>query len=443
MSTSATADRMPTATPSDTSRIRPVVTASVVGTIIEWYDFFIYGTAAALVFGPLFFPGTSSLAGTMAAFATYAVGFAVRPLGGAVFGHFGDKLGRKTILITTLVIMGVTTTLIGLLPTYAAIGLWAPAILVLLRMAQGFGAGAEFAGAAIMAVEYSPVHRRGFFGSWPQIGVAIGLAASSGVFALVGLLPEDAFMSWGWRIPFLASSLVLFVGTWIRLRISETPVFQEVQKENKVVRSPLVEVLKTQPKSFLAVLGMRFADNAVLYIPVAFTLTYLAEMGLDSSVGLTGVLLAAGVQVITIPMFGAWSDRVGRRAVYGGGALAAAVLMVPYFLLLDTQNMWLIWLAIALLGGLAYSAMAGSQPAFFSELFHPRVRYTGVAGARELGATVGGVIPLAATALLAAYSTGLAVAALVIAMCAVTVASVVWAPETRGRRFDVETATEQ
>ena len=443
MSTSATADRVPTATPSDTSRIRPVVTASVVGTIIEWYDFFIYGTAAALVFGPLFFPGTSSLAGTMAAFATYAVGFAVRPLGGAVFGHFGDKLGRKTILITTLVIMGVTTTLIGLLPTYAAIGLWAPAILVVLRMAQGFGAGAEFAGAAIMAVEYSPVHRRGFFGSWPQIGVAIGLAASSGVFALVGLLPEDAFMSWGWRIPFLASSLVLLVGTWIRMRISETPVFQEVQKENKVVRSPLVEVLKTQPKSFLAVLGMRFADNAVLYIPVAFTLTYLAEMGLDSSVGLTGVLLAAGVQVITIPMFGAWSDRVGRRAVYGGGALAAAVLMVPYFLLLDTQNMWLIWLAIALLGGLAYSAMAGSQPAFFSELFHPRVRYTGVAGARELGATVGGVIPLAATALLAAYSTGLAVAALVIVMCAVTVAAVVWAPETRGRRFDVETATEQ
>jgi MFS transporter, MHS family, shikimate and dehydroshikimate transport protein len=443
MSTSATAERMPTASTSDTSRIRPVVTASVVGTIIEWYDFFIYGTAAALVFGPLFFPGSSTLAGTMAAFATYAVGFAVRPLGGAVFGHFGDKLGRKTILITTLVIMGVTTTLIGLLPTYAAIGLWAPAILVLLRMAQGFGAGAEFAGAAIMAVEYSPVHRRGFFGSWPQIGVAIGLAASSGAFALVGLLPEDAFMSWGWRIPFLASSLVLLVGTWIRMRISETPVFQEVQKENKVVRSPLVEVLKTQPKSFLAVLGMRFADNAVLYIPVAFTLTYLAEMGLDSSVGLTGVLIAAAVQVITIPVFGAWSDRVGRRAVYGGGALAAAALMVPYFLLLDTQNMWLIWLAIALLGGLAYSAMAGSQPAFFSELFHPRVRYTGVAGARELGATVGGVIPLAATALLAAYSTGLAVAALVIAMCAVTVASVVWAPETRGRRFDVETASEQ
>lgn len=438
VSESATADGGRT---SDTKRIRPVVTASVVGTIIEWYDFFIYGTAAALVLGQLFFPGGSALAGTLAAFATYAVGFAVRPLGGAVFGHFGDKLGRKTILITTLVVMGVTTMLIGVLPTYEHIGLWAPALLVLLRMAQGFGAGAEFAGAAIMAVEYAPARRRGFFGSWPQIGVAIALAASSGVFALVGLLPEQDFQSWGWRIPFLASAIVLLVGTWIRMRISETPVFQEVQKENKVVRAPLLEVLRTQPKSFLCVLGMRFADNAVLYIPVTFTLAYLADAGVSDSVGLIGVLLAAAVQVLTIPLFGALADRAGRRAVYGGGAAVAAALMVPYFLLLDTGNTWLIWVAIMLLGGLAYSAMAGSQPAFFSELFHPRVRYSGVAGARELGATVGGAVPLAATALLAAYSTGLAVAALVIAMCAVTVASVLWAPETRGRLFDVELAT--
>ena len=231
----------------------------------------------------------------------------------------------------------------------------------------------------------------------------------------------------------------MLFGTGNRLRISETPVFKEVQKENKVARSPLADVFRNEPKSFLAVLGMRFADNAVLYIPVVFTLSYLTtEQGLDSNVGLIGVFLAAGVQVATIPLFGALSDRLGRRVVYGGGAAAAAVLMIPYFLLLDTGNPVLVWLAIALLGGLAYSAMAGSQPAFFSELFHPRIRYTGVASARELGATVGGVVPLAATALLAAYSTGMAVAVLVIAMCVVTVAAVLWAPETRGRMFDVE-----
>ena len=429
--------------PSDAQRMRSVITASVMGTIIEWYDFFIYGTAAALVFGKLFFPTTNSLAGTMAAFATYAVGFAVRPIGGAVFGHFGDRLGRKTILLTTLIIMGATTTLIGLLPTYGQVGVWAPALLVFLRMAQGFGAGAEFAGAAIMAVEYAPVERRGYFGSWPQIGVAIGLAASSAVFTLIELLPEGQFTSWGWRIPFVASSLVLMVGTWIRLRVSETPVFKEVQKENRVSRSPLAEVLRESPKSFFAVLGMRFADNAVLYIPVAFTLTYLADKGIPSRVGLIGVLLASGVQVVMIPLFGSWSDRVGRRLVYGGGAAFSALLLVPYFLMLDSGSSWLIWLAVALLGGLAYSAMAGSQPAFFSELFHPRVRYTGVASARELGATVGGLTPLAATALLAAYSTGLAVAALVIVMCLISVASVVWAPETRGRRFDIERVAEQ
>jgi MHS family shikimate/dehydroshikimate transporter-like MFS transporter len=434
----------PTGGITDIQRIRPVVTSSVVGTVIEWYDFFIYGTAAALVFGPLFFPGASPLAGTLAAFATYAVGFAVRPFGGAIFGHFGDKLGRKTILITTLMIMGVTTTLIGLLPTYNQIGVAAPILLVVLRLAQGFGAGAEFAGAAIMAVEYSPAHRRGFFGSWSQIGVAIGLAGASGAFALAQLLPESAFMSWGWRIPFLASSVVLLVGTWIRLRISETPVFKEVQRENKVSRSPLTEVFKTHRKSFFVVLGLRFADNAVLYIPIAFTLSYLkTHEHLSSNVGLIGVFLAAAAQVATIPLFGALSDRLGRRVVYGGGAVAAAALMVPYFMLLDTGNTLLIWLAIALLGGVAYSAMAGSQPAFFSELFHPRVRYTGIAGARELGATVGGVTPLVATALLAAYGTGMAVAVLVIGMCAVTVAAVVWAPETRGRLFDVEVAAER
>jgi MFS transporter, MHS family, shikimate and dehydroshikimate transport protein len=422
-----------------TARLRLVVTASMIGTIIEWYDFFVYGTAAALVFAPLFFSNASPTVGTLAAFTTYALGFAVRPIGGAVFGHLGDKFGRKAILVTTLMVMGVTTTLIGVLPTYSQIGEWAPILLLMLRLVQGFGAGAEFAGAAILAVEFSPPQRRGFFGSWSQIGVAIGLAAAVGVFWIAQQLPESEFMSWGWRIPFLASSIVLLVGLWIRARIGESPVFKQIQTENKVARSPLVEVLKTQPKSLLLVLGMRFADNAVLYIPVVFTLSYLKlHVHLSGNVGLVGVFLAAAAQVIFIPLFGSLSDRIGRRVVYGGGAAAAALLMIPYFWLIDSGNEWAAWFAIALLGGCVYSALAGSQPAFFSELFPPHVRYTGVAGAREFGAIAGGAIPLVAAALAAAYSSATPVAVFVICMCLVTIVAVVLAPETRGRQFGVE-----
>jgi MFS transporter, MHS family, shikimate and dehydroshikimate transport protein len=414
-------------------RIRLVVSASMIGTIIEWYDFFVYGTAAALIFAPLFFSKASPTVGTLAAFATYALGFAVRPIGGALFGHLGDKFGRKTILVTTLMIMGITTTLIGMLPTYNQIGNLAPILLLILRLLQGFGAGAEFAGAAILAVEFAPAKRRGFYGSWSQIGVAIGLAAAVGVFWLAQRLPEAQFMSWGWRIPFLMSSAVLLVGLWIRVRIGESPVFEQIQAENKVSRSPLVEVCKTQMKSLLLVLGMRFADNAVLYIPVVFTLSYLKLHGYGSDVGLIGVLLAAAAQVVFIPIFGALSDRIGRRAVYGGGALAAALVMVPYFWMMDSGEPSTVWLGIMLLGGCIYSAMAGSQPAFFSELFPANLRYTGVAGAREFGAIAGGAIPLIAAALSAAYGSATPVAYFVMAMCAVTVLSVILAPETLGR----------
>jgi MFS transporter, MHS family, shikimate and dehydroshikimate transport protein len=414
-------------------RIRLVVSASMIGTIIEWYDFFVYGTAAALVFAPLFFSKASPTVGTLAAFATYALGFAVRPIGGAVFGHLGDKLGRKTILVTTLMVMGITTTLIGLLPTYNQIGNFAPILLLVLRLIQGFGAGAEFAGAAILAVEFSPRDRRGFYGSWSQIGVAIGLAAAVGVFLLAQKLPEGEFMSWGWRIPFLMSSVVLLVGLWIRVRIGESPVFEQIQAENKIARSPLAEVFRTQLKSLLLVVGMRFADNAILYIPVVFTLSYLKLRGYPGDVGLIGVFLAAAAQVIFIPIFGALSDRIGRRAVYGGGAVAAAMVMIPYFWMIDSGNAWAVWLGITLLGGCIYSALAGSQPAFFSELFPANLRYTGVAGAREFGAIAGGAIPLIATALSASYGSATPVALFVICMCAVTVVAVMLAPETVGK----------
>jgi MFS family permease len=414
-------------------RIRLVVCASMIGTIIEWYDFFVYGTAAALVFAPLFFSKASPTVGTLAAFATYALGFAVRPIGGAVFGHLGDKLGRKAILITTLMVMGITTTLIGLLPTYGQIGNLAPILLLVLRLIQGFGAGAEFAGAAILAVEFAPANRRGFYGSWSQIGVAIGLAAAVGVFLLAQKLPQAEFMSWGWRIPFLMSSLVLLVGLWIRVRIGESPVFEQIQAENKVARSPLTEVFRTQLKSLLLVVGMRFADNAILYIPVVFTLSYLKLHGQSGEIGLIAVFLAAAAQVIFIPVFGWLSDRIGRRVVYGGGAVAAALFMIPYFWMMDSGNAWAIWLGVAILGGCIYSALAGSQPAFFSELFPANLRYTGVAGAREFGAIAGGAIPLIAAALSAAYASAMPVAIFVICMCVVTIVAVMLAPETRGK----------
>jgi MFS transporter, MHS family, shikimate and dehydroshikimate transport protein len=418
----------------DVDSVRKVVTASVIGTAIEWYDFFLYATAAALVFNELFFPSSEPLTGTLAAFATYAVGFAVRPIGGIVFGHLGDKIGRKAVLVSTLLLMGTSTFLIGCLPTFDAIGVWAPVLLVLLRMVQGFGAGAEFTGAILMVVERTPAHRRGFFGSWPQTGVALGLIAATGMFALVATLPAAQLNSWGWRIPFLLSGAIVGVGLYIRLRLLETPAFRELKAQHEVAKAPVLEVIRTAPKSLLAVMGARFADNAVLYVGSAFVLAYAVEaLELPKTVALYGVLIASAIQIALIPVFGALSDRIGRRPVYAGGAAFSMLFAFPFFWLLDTESTALIWLAIALLVGVAYAAMAGSQPAFFSELFETRVRYSGIALARETTAVLGGASPLIATALLAAGAVW-GIGAFLAGMCAVTVISVLLTPETSGRR---------
>ncbi len=419
----------------DVDSVRKVVTASVIGTAIEWYDFFLYATAAALVFNELFFPSSEPLTGTLAAFATYAVGFAVRPIGGIVFGHLGDKIGRKAVLVSTLLLMGTSTFLIGCLPSFDAIGVWAPVLLVLLRMVQGFGAGAEFTGAILMVVERTPAHRRGFFGSWPQTGVALGLIAATGMFALVATLPAAQLNSWGWRIPFLLSGAIVGVGLYIRLRLLETPAFRELKAQHEVAKAPVLEVIRTAPKSLLAVMGARFADNAVLYVGSAFVLAYAVEaLELPKTVALYGVLIASAIQIVLIPVFGALSDRIGRRPVYAGGAAFSMLFAFPFFWLLDTGSTALIWLAIALLVGVAYAAMAGSQPAFFSELFETRVRYSGIALARETTAVLGGASPLIATALLAAGAVW-GIGAFLAGMCAVTVISVLLTPETSGRRL--------
>ena len=310
------------------SSIRRVIVASLMGTSLEWYDFFIYGTAAALVFNKLFFPTFDPLIGTLLAFTTYAVGFIARPLGGIVFGHFGDKLGRKNVLVVTLLLMGIATTLIGALPTYDTIGVWAPILLVTLRFLQGLGLGGEWGGAVLMTLESGDPKRRGLNASWPQVGVPIGLLLANGVLSLMGAVTsEAAFLSWGWRIPFLISALLVIVGLWIRLTIAESPLFQEVEQTDKKAAAPILEVLKRYPKQVLLAVGARVGVDVAFYTFVLFITTYITTyLKLPRSYALNAVLIAAAVQVFAIPFFGGLSDRFARRPVYIAGAIGAADL---------------------------------------------------------------------------------------------------------------------
>src|SRR5437660_190356 len=385
------------------SGILKVAAASLIGTSIEWYDFFLYGTAAALVFNKLFFPTFAPLTGTMAAFATYAVGFAARPIGGIVFGHYGDKLGRKTMLYLTLLIMGVATTAIGLLPTYAKIGIWAPIALVALRLLQGLGIGGEWGGAVLMAIEHAPAHRRGFYGSWPQMGVAIGLLLSTLVFRHFSGYPEATFLAWGWRVPFLLSFILLAVGLWIRHRLAESPVFARLKSRKGEARMPVIEVFRRYMQPMLLATGARLAENGLFYIFTTFSLTYVAtQLKLDRNMALNGLLVASACSLFTVPAWGALSDRLGRRPVYLGGAVAGGLLAVPFFWLLEPGRPAPTWLAFVLAITLGHDAMYAPQASFFAEPFPTRVRYRGASLASQLGSVVsGGLSPLIATALLA------------------------------------------
>jgi metabolite-proton symporter len=405
--------------------------ASLIGTTIEWYDFFLYGTAAALVFNQLFFPTFDPLTGTLAAFGTYAVGFVARPVGGIVIGHYGDKIGRTSMLVLTLVIMGVATFLIGALPTYQQIGPWAAVALVVLRIAQGFGVGGEWGGAVLMAVEHSPKGSRGFYGSWPQIGVPAGLLLSTAVFALFARLPQDQFLSWGWRVPFLLSVVLVGVGLLIRIRILETPVFEKVKVTGGAARQPIIEVLRTYPKQVLLAMGARFAENGAFYIYSVFVLVYATQrVGITQQVVLTGILIASACELAAIPLFGALSDRVGRRPVYLFGASVTGLFAFPLFWLLDTGSTPLVWLALVIAFVFSHAAMYGPQAAFLSELFGARVRYSGASlGAQLASVLAGGLSPFIATALLASYGRT-ALALYVVGMALVTVVAVFLASET-------------
>jgi metabolite-proton symporter len=426
----STVNRVPAA--KAPSSVRKVIVASLIGTSLEWYDFFIYGTAAALVFNQLFFPTFEPLVGTLLAFTTYAVGFIARPLGGLIFGHYGDRIGRKNVLVVTLLLMGIATFAIGLLPTYATIGVWAPILLVALRFLQGLGLGGEWGGAVLMTLESGGANRRGLNASWPQVGVPLGLLLANGILALMGALTDEpAFLSWGWRVPFLLSGLLVLVGLWIRMTISESPLFREVEESHTQAGAPIMEVLRSYPKQVLLAIGARVGVDVAFYTFVLFITTYVATyLKLPRNYALNAVLIAAAVQVVLIPLFGSLSDRFSRRPVYLAGAIGAAVWVFVFFILLDTGQFWLIVLA-AVVALVFHAAMYGPQAAFISEMFPTRVRYTGASMGYQLAGIIGGALaPIISVALLDRYDTSIAVSIYAVAMLLVTIICVLLAPET-------------
>lgn len=412
---------------------RRAAIASLIGTTIEWYDFYLYGTAAALVFNELFFPSFSPLAGTLLALSTFTAGFVARPLGGVVMGHFGDRVGRKSMLVLSLVLMGGATTLIGVLPPFATAGIWAPVMLVLLRVLQGFGVGGEWGGAVLMAVEHSPAGSRGYFGAWPQVGVPAGLLLANGVFmALTSALGMDAFLAWGWRVPFLASAVLIVVGLVIRLRIEESPDFQHVVDTGQIDRFPVAVLLRQHWRSVLLAAGIKFSQNAVFYIFTVFVLTYsTTALGMEQSIALTGVLLSSALSLVNLLFFGWLSDRIGRRRVYLAGAVASLLLSFPFFWLADTGVTVALWLAMVL-GMIAHDMMYGPQAAYLSELFDARVRYSGASLGYQLASlTAGGLSPVIAVGLLGfAGGHHWAVALYMVLAGVITVVSVWVGPET-------------
>ncbi|MFE9931280.1 MFS transporter [Streptomyces sp. NPDC005533] len=437
----------PETAPPTAGSIKRVVAASLVGTTVEWYDFFLYGSAAALVFNTLFFPSSDPLVGTLLAFLTYAVGFAARPLGGVVFGHFGDRIGRKKLLVLSLLMMGGATFAMGLLPTHASIGVGAPVLLTVLRLVQGFALGGEWGGAVLLVSEHGGAESRGFWASWPQAGAPGGNLLATGVLALLAAVQSDeAFLAWGWRVPFLLSGVLVVVGLWIRISVTESPVFLEAREKAAEQAAdglkdepPVVEVFRRSGREVLTAMGTRFGENISYYVLTAFLLVYVTvHLQLPKSDALNAVLIGSAVHFVTIPMWGALSDRLGRRPVTLIGALGMAGWAFAFFALLDSRSFPAIAFAVTV-GLLFHGAMYGPQAAFISEMFDTRVRYSGASMGSQLASIVGGALaPIIAVELLKEYGTSTPVS-LYLCLAALVTALTVWtARETRGRDLTVD-----
>ena len=412
-----------------------VILASLIGTTIEWYDFFLYGSAAALVFNKLFFPSFDPLVGTLLAFATYAVGFVARPLGGIVFGHFGDRIGRKKLLMWSLVMMGLATLLIGLLPGYASIGVWAPIGLIVLRVVQGFAVGGEWGGAVLMAAEHGDARRRGYWASWPQAGVPLGSLLSAGILALMaGFQSEADFIAWGWRVPFLLSAVLVVIGWYIRNRVAESPMFEaEIEAAEAPPKLPIMDVFRERPRGILLGAGLRVGENIGYYILTVFSLTFLVDVASESrSLALDALLIGAAVQFVAIPLLAALSDRIGRRPVYAFGAFGLGIFGFLFFPMLASGNDALIILAIVI-GLVLHASMYAPQAAFITELFPTRIRYSGVSIAYQLTAIfAGSLAPIIALWLYKDLHSSVPVSIYVAVACAISGVSALLARETKG-----------
>lgn len=440
MSSPSSAPATDTLAPPEKSSIVKVVFASLIGTAVEWYDFFLFGSAAALVFGEVFFGQIGGTEGTLYAFMTYALGFAARPLGGIVFGHFGDKVGRKTMLVVSLLMMGIGTFAIGLLPTYAAIGIAAPILLVVCRLLQGFAVGGEWGGAVLMAAEHGSDEKRGFWSSWPQAGVAMGNLLATGVlWVLAAVQSDDAFLAWGWRIPFLLSAVLVMVGLWVRLSIEESPLFAEAKAEIEAKQQtsshmPLLEVIREYPREVFIAMGMRMAENISYYIFTVVSITYATTyIGVEKSVVLKALLIGAAIQFVAVPAVGALSDRVGRRPLYLVGAVGVGVWTFVFFNLLDSKEPSMILFGVVV-GLILHTFMYAPQAAFFSELFGTSVRYTGASVGYQLASIFAGALaPIIALKLLGDVEDGntTAVGVYVAIASVITIVAVLFAKETR------------